>query len=133
MFFSGAKATVFVGSVLFCLGPMLTALTINTRMWYVVFTYGIISSMGQNIAILPTLNLPMAWFPKKRGLISGIVVSGFGFGAFVFNQVQTLIVNPNNLGVDEDGYFGHEEILLQVPALLLYLGLLYGSLLFIGE
>lgn len=66
------KVTVFLGSILFSLGPMVTALTIKLNLWSVIFSYGVLSSIGQNLAILPTLNLPMAWFPEKRGLISGM-------------------------------------------------------------
>ena len=29
----------------------------------------------------------------------GVVVGGFGGGAMVFNQIQTKIVNPNNVKV----------------------------------
>ena len=56
-------------------------------LWSVVFSFGVLSSVGQNLAILPTLTIPMAWFPERRGLVSGLVVSGFGAGAFAFNQV----------------------------------------------
>jgi OFA family oxalate/formate antiporter-like MFS transporter len=52
----------------------------------VVLSFGVLSSIGQNLVIIPTLTIPMSWFPKRRGLASGIVVSGFGAGAFVFNQ-----------------------------------------------
>ncbi len=55
-----------------------------------VLSYGVLSSIGQNLAILPTLTIPMSWFPDRKGLVSGIVVSGFGAGALVFNQVITI-------------------------------------------
>ena len=35
------------------------------------------------------------WFPDRPGLISGIIIGGFGFGALVFGPVATSIVNPN--------------------------------------
>lgn len=57
-------------------------------LWSVVLSYGVLSSVGQNLAILPTLTIPMAWFPERKGLVSGVVVSGFGAGAFAFNQVR---------------------------------------------
>jgi hypothetical protein len=41
----------------------------------------------------------MKWFPRRKGTAMGFVVGGFGGGAMVFNQIQTAIVNPNNLGV----------------------------------
>ena len=53
----------------------------------------------QNIALIPTLTTAMKWFPRRKGTAMGFVVGGFGGGAMVFNQIQTAIVNPNNLGV----------------------------------
>ena len=37
------------------------------------------------------------WLPNNKGLVNGIVVAGFGGGAFIFDQVQTAYINPDNL------------------------------------
>ena len=34
------------------------------------------------------------WFPNKAGLISGIIIGGFGLGALIFSPLATFIVNP---------------------------------------
>ena len=72
------------------------------------FTYGFISACGQGIALIPTMTIGMRWFPNhkvvfllydlwyavdiifcaKQGLAMGVVVGGFGGGAFIFNQIQ---------------------------------------------
>ena len=39
---------------------------------------------------LPPQTIGMKWFPKREGMAMGIVVGGFGFGAFVFNQVSCM-------------------------------------------
>ena len=39
----------------------------------------------------------MAWFPNKAGLMSGVAIAGYGFGAVVWNPLETLYVNPNNI------------------------------------
>lgn len=44
------------------------------------------------------------YYPNNKGLVSGIILAGFGFGAFIFNFVSTAIVNPNNVS-DVGGYF----------------------------
>ena len=80
----------------------------------------------------------MAWYPERKGLVSGIVVSGFGVGAFVFNQIQTKVANPLNLpvvnnGSVNDGYFVQEEVLSRVPLLLHLMCLIYGGLLAVGS
>ena len=47
------------------------------------------------------------WFPNNKGFVSGIIVAGFGFGAFIFGFISTFIVNPYNLQIDKKngGYF----------------------------
>ncbi len=64
----------------------------------------------------------MKWFPNRRGMASGVIVAGFGLGAFVFNQVQTAYVNPNNIPpdivVNGQKYFS-KEVVENVPKLFL--------------
>ena len=67
----------------------------------VAATYGFVAAFGQNIALIPTLTTAMRWFPNRRGTVMGIVVGGFGGGALVFNQIQTAIVNPDNISVKQ--------------------------------
>jgi hypothetical protein len=38
-------------------------------------------------------------------LVNGIIVGGFGLGAFIFNQIQTAYLNPANGELDSDHYF----------------------------
>ena len=47
------------------------------------------------------------WFPDRPGLITGIIIGGFGLGAFVFNFVCTGLVNPDN-EKPVDGRFSDE-------------------------
>lgn len=46
------------------------------------------------------------WFPENKGLVGGLILSGYGFGAFIFGFISTALVNPNNKGVEypEQGY-----------------------------
>ena len=75
-----------------------------------------------------TYFVPMvcAWeyFPERKGLVTGIIVGAYGLGAFIYIQVSTKIVNPDNLGTtieseNEDSmvsFFG-EEVALRVPSM----------------
>ena len=46
------------------------------------------------------------WLPDHKGLVNGIILAGYGGGAFIFDQVQTAYINPNNespdLPLDDD-------------------------------
>jgi OFA family oxalate/formate antiporter-like MFS transporter len=41
----------------------------------------------------------VAWyhFPDRKGLVSGIIMAGFGFGVFVFNIATCKWINPANI------------------------------------
>ena len=58
--------------------------------------------------------------------MNGIIVGGFGLGAFIFNQIQTAYLNPGNAELDDGHYFKDEKILQRVPSLFLLLGSIYG-------
>ena len=69
----------------------------------------------------------MRWFPNNKGMAMGVVVGGFGGGAFVFNQIQTAILNPDNIAPEGD-YFTDPTLLARVPSLMLILGAIYLSI-----
>ncbi|XP_023330169.1 uncharacterized protein LOC111702648 [Eurytemora carolleeae] len=125
----GQKASMVIGSFIFSGGCALTYFTIQKELWMVAATYGFVSAFGQNIALIPTLTTGMKWFPNNKGTAMGLVVGGFGGGAFAFNNIQTAILNPNNVDVARDGpdkgYFVDEDLLSRVPDLLLILSGIY--------
>ena len=88
-------------------------------------TYGTLFGLGTALAYTPPLGVAMRWFPKSKGLVNGIIVGGFGLGAFIFNQIQTAYLNPNNFELDDGKYFKDDRILNRVPSLFLMLGAIY--------
>jgi OFA family oxalate/formate antiporter-like MFS transporter len=36
------------------------------------------------------------YFPDRKGLITGIIIGSYGFGSFLFTQLSTKLVNPND-------------------------------------
>ena len=59
------------------------------------------------------------WFPERPGLISGIIIGGFGIGTFVFSLVCKAIVNPGNAEPTDGKY--PDEVDEQVPKMMLTL------------
>ncbi len=49
-------------------------------------TYGVIGGIGAGMAYITPLAVVSKWFPDRRGLAGGLVVGGFGLGAFLYNQ-----------------------------------------------
>jgi hypothetical protein len=52
--------------------------------------------MGKGFMYPAPLNAGWSHLPGRKGFVSGIVVSGLGFGAFAFGVLAGAIVNPNN-------------------------------------
>ena len=48
------------------------------------------------------------WFPERPGLFSGLIITGFGFGALIFNTMSLFLVNPNNESANADGKFSDD-------------------------
>ena len=81
--------------------------------------------LGTALSYTPPLGVAMRWFPKSKGLVNGIIVGGFGLGAFIFNQIQTAYLNPNNKELDDGKFFTDDQILNRVPSVFLMLGAMY--------
>lgn len=124
----GPRLAMFGGCFIFSLGSALTYWTLDHSLTMVAFTYGFVSAFGQGIALIPTMTIGMKWFPKRKGMAMGVIVGGFGGGAFIFNQIQTAILNPENVHIAKSGYFEDEDLLNRVPGLMLILSAIYVSI-----
>ena len=45
---------------------------------------GIMGGAGIGLAYVVPIGVGIKWFPDKKGLVSGLAVAGFGFGAFIW-------------------------------------------------
>lgn len=78
----------------------------RTKSWWTfVFFYDVGFPAGTGICFWIPLFCGWEWFPNHRGLVTGIILGGFGMGSFVFGFVTTHLVNPTNLRpwVPKDG------------------------------
>ncbi|XP_021364599.1 uncharacterized protein LOC110457591 [Mizuhopecten yessoensis] len=93
----GTRLTTLLGGWISSGGVLLTYFTIQSSFGLTVLTYGAMFGFGVGIAYATPMGCGMKWLPDKRGLVNGLVVAGFGGGAFIFDQVQTAYLNPDNL------------------------------------
>ncbi|XP_005112731.2 MFS-type transporter asR1, partial [Aplysia californica] len=84
------------------LGVFLTYVTVKESFGLTVLTYGLMFGYGIGLAYTAPLGCAMRWFPQRKGLVNGLVVAGFGGGAFIFDQVQTAFINPDNFKPDKE-------------------------------
>src|SRR5829696_5419731 len=80
----GPRPVALAGGVLYSLGIMGASLVGDSdQLWLLVLTYGVMGGIGLGAAYITPIAMLTKWFPDKRGLITGIAVAGFGFGAVI--------------------------------------------------
>jgi MFS family permease len=58
---------------------------------WMYLTYGLVGGLGLGLGYVTPVAAVTKWFPDKRGLATGMVVMGFGLGAFLYNNVLNAI------------------------------------------
>jgi MFS family permease len=88
----GPRTVTIVGVVLWGLGTLLAGVgTTQFGAPWLYITYGIIGGFGNGMAYITPVAVVTKWFPDKRGLASGMVVMGFGLGAFFYGFILKAI------------------------------------------
>ena len=92
------------------------------------FLYGGFHGIGNGLSYMVPVQCAWNYFPKRRGLAGGLIISAFGVGAFIFSQLSTLLINPHNKpatlkvkrGKVYDYYYDH-QVADRFPAAMRYL------------
>mmetsp|Transcript_31325 Transcript_31325/g.55051 ORF Transcript_31325/g.55051 Transcript_31325/m.55051 type:complete len:439 (+) Transcript_31325:51-1367(+) len=116
----GPRMTALIGSWMMAFGVFVSCYT--TTVFQLTMTYGITYGIGMGIAYMVPIACGYKWMPKRKGIISGIVVTGFGCGGALFNIIGAGICNPDNLAPSP--YFGN-SVADQVPRMFMTLGCIY--------
>ena len=61
--------------------------TSSFGVWWLCATYGVLGGLGLGLGYVTPVAAVTKWFPDRRGLGSGLVVGGFGLGAFGYAHV----------------------------------------------
>lgn len=76
-----------------CLGVGYLMMSQMQAQWQLYLFYGVIFGIGMSGIWVPLLSSISRWFIGRRGLITGIVISGGGLGAFIGPPVITRLIN----------------------------------------
>ncbi|KAG9509364.1 yhjX [Fragariocoptes setiger] len=139
MVFGGFIERRFSARLSCIIGCIIHSAAIASTRWAVdwgfvptLITYGLLPGIGLGLAYLTPITNAFGWWPNRKGMVSGIILAGFGGATLIFNIFQTHFVNPNNLSPDNGAYFDQAEVLQRVPLLFTFLGCIYGTMQFIG-
>jgi OFA family oxalate/formate antiporter-like MFS transporter len=76
--------------------------------------FGLIAGLGNGFGYVTPIATLIRWFPDKRGLVTGLAVMGFGFGAFFMGKIAPAMVN--SMGVASTFYILGVIFLILVTA-----------------
>ncbi len=84
----GPKKLAMGGSLLFSLGYAIAALALWSKSLPLLYLgYGVVGGIGLGLGYVTPVATIAKWFPDRKGLATGIVVMGFGFGALLMSKV----------------------------------------------
>ena len=84
----GPRFLAVLGSVMFSAGYLLGSLALAIdSLWLFYLGYGVIGGAGIGMGYVTPVATAAKWYPDRKGLVTGIVVMGFGVGAFLLSKV----------------------------------------------
>ncbi|MCC8061457.1 MAG: MFS transporter [Clostridiales bacterium] len=110
------KLNVWFSAALFFVGFFIASRAQTPGVLYV--GYGVCCGFASGFVYNAVLSTMGAWFPDKQGLISGVLLMGFGLSSFIVGKVYQA-VTPSGEGVDawRNSFFVFGIILLVVLAI----------------
>ncbi|MXX75556.1 MAG: OFA family MFS transporter [Holophagales bacterium] len=83
----GPRKLAVIGSILFSGGYIIAAAALRLDMLPLFYIgYGVIGGAGIGLGYVTPVATVAKWFPDHKGLVTGIVVMGFGVGAFLLSK-----------------------------------------------
>jgi OFA family oxalate/formate antiporter-like MFS transporter len=82
----GPRKIAMIGGTLLGLGYILGGLFGQSFITQVIFI-GLVGGAGIGFGYVCPIAVGMKWFPDKKGLITGLAVAGFGFGALIWMKL----------------------------------------------
>lgn len=92
----GPRIVALTGGIIYAVGVILASFSQNhSQLWLLVLGYGVIGGFGLGFAYIVPIAMLQKWFPDKRGLITGLAVGGFGFGAVLTSPIAQRLIDAN--------------------------------------
>ena len=84
----GPRRLALIGSVMFAGGYFIASVALRFDwLWLFYLGYGVIGGAGIGLGYVTPVATVAKWFPDRKGLATGVVVMGFGVGAFLLSKV----------------------------------------------
>lgn len=135
----GTRISIFIGSMIYSSGFLLTGYTSQYYFPWVVVTLSM-HGIGFSLVYATAIGAAQNWFPSHmKGFVGSLVLCGYGFGSLIWIPVQTSFVNPENTNATMDPncddtktscdfYFTDDSVVDQVPSMFYLLGGIFAGM-----
>ena len=114
----GPQKLAIIGGVVLGLGYLLAGLFGGTDFISLLLLIGLVGGAGIGIAYVVPIAVGMRWFPDKKGMITGLAVAGFGFGAMLWVKLA--------------GSWGHLIESMGLSSVFMVYGIAFAAMVIIG-
>ncbi len=112
----GPRKLALAGSAMFSGGYVIASLALHLDLLALFYLgYGIIGGAGIGLGYVTPVATVAKWFPDRKGLATGVVVMGFGVGAFLLSKLLAPILMLQTRG--------------ELPLMFLALGIVFACIL----
>ncbi|MCL2088560.1 MAG: OFA family MFS transporter [Oscillospiraceae bacterium] len=96
------RMVVLIGGIILSAGFFAASFVKPEYAWLLWVTYGVMGGAGMGFTYSTTIACAQKWYPHKKGLVTGVIVSALGLGGVVFTPlVERLIKNFGGIGTGE--------------------------------
>ncbi|MDD4565132.1 MAG: OFA family MFS transporter [Eubacteriales bacterium] len=100
------RKVIITGGIILAAGFMLASFVTASAPWLLWVSYGAMGGLGMGFTYSTTIACAQKWYPEKKGLVTGLIVSALGLGGVIFTPIiEILIENFGGLGVGEQPTF----------------------------
>ena len=130
----GPRVVALTGGIVMGLGYVVASLW--SDFWGILLGVGLLGGSGIGLAYVCPIATLVKWFPDKKGLITGLAVAGFGFGALIWIKLTSgFKFGPVDLTPGWTGLFGAppDGFGWSVENVFLFYGVLFSVLVGLGS
>ncbi|WP_423188741.1 L-lactate MFS transporter [Alkalibacterium sp. f15] len=93
----GPRKVATIGILFFSVGLIVASMARSLAVLYL--GYSVLGGIGVGMVYVCPLSTSLKWYPKKKGMVTGIIVGAFGLGGFVFNFILSYLIQ--RIGVSQ--------------------------------
>ena len=91
---AGPRTVMFVAACCFGGGFLISALGVRLhQILLLFFGYSVVGGIGLGLGYVSPISSLIQWFPDRKGLATGLAITGFGAGAMIGAPLSTMLID----------------------------------------